>query len=156
MKFEWDFSELGKFAQHLNNVNLNHTFQRIAREISIKLLESMKQLTPRDKKGILIAGWNGNDFLVQPWKNGYRVDIVNKAPYAYHVNDGHQAYNQFGGPYPINRRVKVKQPYKWQSGDSTYYVFGHFFVERGILQLKNTNEIENIILRELHKWWDSV
>ena len=115
----------------------------------------MKALTPVDGYD-LINGWDGNKFAVTSVNGGYEVLIVNKTPYALAVNDGHTAHNQYGGPYPIKRRIKVRSPHQWQQGDATWYVFGHFFVERGIVQLENTGEIEQIIMRELRKWWDSV
>ena len=154
MKFEWDFHELTEFANNLSNVGkLNSTFERITKDISKALLKRMKSLTPVDSYD-LINGWNGNKFAVVKRENGFEVLIINKTPYASAVNDGHKAYNQYGGPYPIRNRKQVRSPYQWQTGDGTYYVFGHFFVERGILQLKNTQEIESIIMRELEKWWE--
>ena len=125
----------------------------------------MKSLTPVDGYD-LINGWDGNKFAVTKKDNWFEVLIVNKTPYALDVNDGHKAYNQYGGPYPIHNtvkkgpygklqgRIQVRTPYQWQEGDSTYYVFGHFFVERGMVKLTNTQEIESIIMRELEKWWE--
>ena len=154
MKIEWDFSELYKFAENLTNNHLEETFKRITKELAQELLNRIKGFTPKGETGELISGWDGNAFLVKPVKGGYEVEIVNSAEYAAWVNDGHKAYNQFGGPYEIHNRVKVTSPHKWQKGDPTYYVFGHFFVERGVLQFSSTNEIESIIMRELLKWWE--
>lgn len=155
MKLEWDFSELLEFADNLESADLENTFKRITKEIGKALLKRMKSLTPVDEYD-LINGWNGNHFAVKEVADGYEVLIVNNDPKALWVNDGHKVYNQHGGPYPVKRRIQVRSPHQWQKGDATYYVFGHFFVERGILQLKATNEIEQIIMRELQKWWDSV
>lgn len=154
MKFEWDFSEFTEFASALTSVDLDNTLKRISRDIAKALLKRMKGLTPVDEYD-LINGWNGNRFVVTETKNCYEVLIVNKTPYALDVNDGHKAYNQYGGPYEIKRRKQVRSPHQWQQGDATYYVFGHFFVERGIQQLANTSEIEQIIMRELQFWWRS-
>lgn len=166
MKFEWDFHELNNFANNLSNVGkLNSTFEKITKDISKALLKRMKSLTPVDSYE-LINGWNGNKFAVVKREDGFEVLLINKTPYASAVNDGHMAYNQYGGAYPIKPynpkgkfgkpegRIQVRSPYQWQTGDATWYVFGHFFVERGILQLKNTTEIESIIMRELEKWWE--
>ena len=87
---------------------------------------------------------------------GFEVLIVNKTPYALAVNDGHKVYNQYGGAYPVKNRIKVTSPHVWQQGDATYYVFGHFFVERSIFKLTETNQVEQIIMKELEKWWNSV
>lgn len=158
MQIKWDLHELIDFGDNLRSLGsaFSPNLQRAARDIAKALLRDMKTFTPIDKTGKLIRGWEGNDFLVKPAKDGYIVEIVNTTEYALAVNDGHRAFNQFGGPYPIKRRVKVKSPHQWQEGDLTMYVFGHFFVERGILKLENTDEIEQIIMKELQKWWDSI
>ena len=153
MKIEWDFTEFTNFANKLQDNRLDETFKRITKDISKALLKRIKGLTPADSYD-LINGWDGNKFLVRDVKNGYEVSLVNTTEYALYVNDGHRAFNQFGGPYPIKHRVKVTSPHQWQKGDATYYVFGHFFVERGMLQLVNTSEIEELVMRELQKWWE--
>jgi hypothetical protein len=156
MNIEWDFSELIKFADNLANIStFEKSMQNATKRLAKALLKWMKEFTPTDSYE-LISGWNGNDFAVRKVENGFEVLIVNKTPYALAVNDGHKAYNQFGGPYPIKRRIKVRSAHPWQKGDPTWYVFGHFFVERGILRLANTSEIEQIIIEELQKWWDSL
>jgi hypothetical protein len=158
MKISWDFHELNDFGDNLQSLGsaFDTHIQRAAKEIAKVLLKYMKGLTPRGKTNELINGWNGNAFVVKGVTNGYEVEIVNKAEYAAWVNDGHKAYNQFGGPYPIRKRVKVTSPHQWQKGSPKYYVFGHFFVERGIVQLNNTQEIELIIMGELQKWWRKI
>ena len=156
MKFEWDLSELVEFGDNLVNFDLENTFKRITKELGKALLTRMKSLTPVGDTYDLINGWNGNQFAVTEKDGGYEVLVVNKDPKALYVNDGHRVLNQYGGPYPIKKRIQVRSPHPWQKGDATYYVFGHFFVERGIVQLANTSEIEQIIMKELQKWWDSI
>lgn len=156
MKFQYDFSEFNKFAHNLGNISkFEAQMKKTAQEIAKALLKQMKSVTPVDTH-TLIEGWNGNKFAVKKNGDSFEVLIVNKTPYALYVNDGHKAHNQYGGPYPIKHRVKVTSPHQWQTGDATWYVFGHFFVERGILRLRETDEIETIIMKELQKWWDSV
>lgn len=153
MELEIDWKDIHKFANRLGNLSkFEQCAERIVKEIAESLLTWMKIYTPIDSFK-LINGWDGNKFAVVKKDNGFEVLIVNTNPYALHVNDGHKAYNQFGGPYPIKNRKKVTTPYKWQQGDSTYYVFGHFFVERGILKVTEVKLIEAIIMRELEKWW---
>ena len=155
MKIEWDFSELYKFADNLVNNSLDKPFERVAKEIAKVLLEDIKGFTPIDETHTLINGWNGNSFAVKKFKYGYRVDIVNTAPYAKWVNDGHKAHNQLGGPYKIHQdRRKLQNPHAQYQEKSEWFVYGHFFVERGIEKLENTTEIEKIIMRELQKWWE--
>lgn len=157
MKLEWDFSELTNFANNLSQVSkFEREMQYAAKELAAELLKRIKTLTPVGDTYQLVNGWNGNDFAVKKVDNGFEVLLVNTDEKALWVNDGHKAYNQYGGPYPIKRRIKVTSSHQWQKGDPTYYVFGHFFVERGILQLTNTTQVEQIILKKLQKWWDSV
>lgn len=157
MKVKWEFDELFDFGDNLLSLGstFNSQLQKATKRLAQALLAWMKEFTPVDSYE-LISGWDGNDFAVRGTKEGFEVLIVNKTPYATAVNDGHKAYNQFGGPYPVKRRIQVRSPHQWQKGDSTFYVFGHFFVERGILRLCSTSEIEQIIFDELQKWWDSL
>ena len=156
MKFEWDFSEFEEFANKLDSLaDFDKHMQKATKRIAQALLIRMKDLTPVDEYD-LINGWNGNQFAVKAVEDGFEVLIVNKTPYALSVNDGHKVYNQYGGPYPVKRRIQVRSPHKYQENASEWYVFGHFFVERGIVRLKSTKEIENIIMDELQKWWVSV
>lgn len=154
MRVEYDFDEIIAFADKLRNFTLYEEYmKKAAREISKALLNHMKSYTPVDEYD-LIRGWDGNNFIVTKKDNGFEVLIVNTNEYALYVNDGHKAYNGYGGPYKIRRRIQVRSPHKWQKGDATYYVFGHFFVERGIVKLTDTKQIEAIILNELRKWWE--
>lgn len=156
MKIDWDFTELTEFANKLSGVAvLEKSMKNATKRLAKALLRWMKEFTPVDSYE-LISGWDGNNFAVRRTETGFEVLIVNKTPYAAAVNDGHKAYNQFGGPYPIKRRIQVRSPHQWQKGDPNWYVFGHFFVERGILRLSETSEIEQIIFNELQKWWDSL
>lgn len=161
MKLEWDFSELTDFGDNLLgfgsafNPHINNAIRRLAKA----LLRWMKEFTPTDSYE-LIRGWDNNNFAVRGTDAGFEVLIVNKTPYATSVNDGHRSFNQFNvgtdQPYEVKHRRKVFTPYRWQLGDGTHWVYGHFFVERGILRLKSTTEIEQIIFDELQKWWDSL
>ena len=166
MNAEWDFSELYEFAERLESMSeFEKHIKRATQDVAKALLKRMKGLTPVDEYD-LINGWNGNKFIVTESEYGYEVLIVNKTPYALAVNDGHRAYNQYGGPYPIKPynpkgawgkpegRIQVRSPHKWQKGDATYYVFGHFFVERGIQQMASTKEIEHLIYAQLQDWWE--
>lgn len=157
MKLEWDFGELIEFVNNLNNTDkFERQMKFAAKELASELLKMIKSFTPTGDTYQLIAGWNGNDFAVKKVSNGFEVLLVNTDEKAGWVNDGHKAYNQYGGPYKIHTRVKVKSPYQWQKGSQNMFVFGHFFVERGILQFTNTQQIEQIIMQKLQKWWDSV
>jgi hypothetical protein len=161
MKFEWDLTELVEFANNLENVSrFEREMQFAAKELAAALLRQIKNLTPIGDTYQLVNGWNGNDFAVKKVNGGFEVLLVNKDEKALWVNDGHRSFNKFNvgtnDPYVVHTRKKVRSPYKWQQGDGTHWVYGHFFVERGILQLNNAQQVEQIIMRKLQKWWNSV
>lgn len=164
MKLEWDFHEFSDFTARLNDIaRLEDSCKVAAEEIAQKLLVMLRNNTPVDS-GKLVAGWDGQ-FKITKLKHGFKVTLYNRVEYARAVNDGHKAYNQYGGPYPIHDevsigpygklrgRIAVTSPKQWQQGDPTMYVFGHFFVENSILQLSNTKQIEQIVYKQLQQWW---
>ncbi len=154
MNFQWDFSELTEFADRLSK--FENSMQKAAQRLAKALLKWMKEFTPVDEY-TLINGWDGNNFAVTKKDGGFEVLIVNKTPYALAVNDGHRVRNRKDGEYyQVKRRVQVRSAHQWQSPANNWYVFGHFFVERGILRLSETVEIEQLLMNELQKWWDSV
>ena len=167
MKIEWDFKELTAFADKLTKTStLDRQLRFATKELAAALLRHIKTFTPIGETYQLVNGWNGNDFAVKKVANGFEVLLVNTDEKALWVNDGHRAFNQYGGPYKIHDevkvgpfgklqgRIKVTTPYKWQKGNKQYYVFGHFFVERGILEMSNADKIEQIIMKKLQKWWE--
>ena len=158
MKVEWDFSELNRFARNLTNTsNFERQMKFAAKELAHELLRMIKNFTPVGDTYQLMNGWSGNAFAVKRVAEGFEVLIVNRDRKALWVNDGHRVRNQKNGPYlTVHRRIKVPTAYKWQKNTSNLYVFGHFFVERGILQLGNTTQVEDIITKKLQKWWDSI
>ena len=157
MKIEWDFSELYEFVDHLSDFSkFEKSMQDATKRLAKALLKWMKEFTPVDEY-TLINGWDGNNFAVTEKDGGFEVLIVNKTPYALAVNDGHRVRNRKNGEYyQVKRRVQVRSAYQWQDPANDWYVFGHFFVERGILRLSETAEIEQLLMIELKKWWDSV
>ena len=157
MKVDWDISELTNFAAKLSNTSLlDKNLKNATKRLAKALLRWMKEFTPVDGY-TLISGWEGNNFAVTRKGDVFEVLIVNKTPYALAVNDGHRVRNRKGGEYyQVKRRIQVRKAHQWQADTSDWYVYGHFFVERGILRLSNTTEIENIIMQEIRKWWDSL
>ena len=158
MKVTWDFSEFEKFANSLEQTSkFEREMQFAAKELASVLLKNIKNLTPIGETYQLVSGWNGNNFAVKKVNDGYEVLLVNTDEKALWVNDGHRVKNRKDGDYlEVHRRIKVPVAHKWQKDTSNMYVFGHFFVERGILQLTNTNQVAEIIMKKLQKWWDSV
>ena len=157
MKPVWDFTEWLRFSNKLvGSSSLQETYKRIAKQLAKTLLKRIKGLTPVDQYD-LITAWDRNKFLVIPTSTGYEVLLTNETEYAVYVNDGHrQKPGRFIPGYwegthfrydpNANGGMVLRQP----------WVKGRFFVEKGILQLNNTSEIEAIIMQELQRWWGSV
>lgn len=157
MEVKFDFSELEQFGKNLKNQReVSKHFKAATRELTDALKTAIKANTPV-KTGTLKAGWDTNggraSYTVRRNKNGYSVTLYNRVPYAYYVNYGHYSYNQFnvgGAPYTVKNRTV---PYYDGCSDDTF-VFGHFFIEKAILQMENSSEImETIISNNLEKWW---
>ena len=156
MKWEIDFSELSEFTEELRSLkDFDKYAKRIVREIGKTLIDYIKPFTPVETTR-LINGWDKRFVAVTKEADGYSIRIVNNVPYARDVNDGHMAYNQYGGPYVIKNRVKVPTPSKWQQGDDTYFVYGHFFVEKGKESLIMSGKIEDIVYEQIQKWWSTI
>lgn len=152
MKLEWDFSELDGFVKRINDVDKYESMcRKLTQELAKVLHEMLFETTPV-KTGQLAAGWGGAEnygYRITALSTGYKVELLNRVPYAKAVNDGHHSYNQYGGPYEVKNRTV---PYTQGKNDPTF-VFGHFFVEKSILKVENSNELEKVLSKELEKWF---
>ena len=139
MKFEWDFSELVRFADRLQDGYEFDTAMMTATQNIARVLHKYLLIQTPVDTGNLRKMWSAGDnlmFTVEPLNNGYQVTLINVAQnekgfrYGLAVNDGH------------------KKPY------GSGWVMGRFFVEASILQ--TTQQVEQLIMKELQKWWDSI
>lgn len=148
MLYEWgeNLSDTTRFVDATEDMT---------REMAETLLEIIRAMTPTET-GRLVAGWDGNDFLIENTDTGYSISLVNTVPYANAVNNGHMVYNQYGGPWEVKKRVKVPVPHEMQADKSSYFVYGHFFVERSILMLENSTIAEKILRKHLEQWWEDL
>lgn len=146
MKLVWDLHELTDFGDNLLSLGsaFNPHLQQITKEIAEALQDALFRHTPV-LTGNLSTSWGGEEnssFKIKAYSYGYSVTLYNHAAndkdfkYGLAVNDGHWSKNQWGGPY------------KW--------VVGRFFVEKSIIEVANSTQIEQIIMKELQKWWDSI
>ena len=141
MDIKWDFSELTNFANRLSNTyNLDTALMTATQNIARVLHKYLLTNTPI-KTGNLRKMWSaGNNlmFTVVPIGTGYQVTLINMARandekgfmYGRAVNDGHKTPGGGG------------------------WVMGRFFVEKSIELTKQ--QVEQIVMNELRKWWDSV
>lgn len=146
LRLDWDFHELTEFGNRLNDVSKLETYARqIAKELAKELQDALFRNTPV-LTGNLCASWGGEEncsFEAKKFGYGYKVTLYNRAvsirpqnkyknfQYGLAVNDGH----------------------KTPSGG---WVMGRFFVEASVLQTANSILVEQQIMNELQKWWDSV
>lgn len=156
MRVKYDFKELNKFAKRVSDVKkLDKTFSIAVKNIAKVLHKHLLEQTPVDT-GNLRKMWNAGDnlkFTVKRVGNGWEVELINTAEYATSVNDGHHSYNQFnvgGKPYVVKNRTV---PYT-RGGKGKTFVFGRFFVENSIDL--TYPQVEQIVMKQLEKWWDSV
>lgn len=156
MRVEYDFKELNKFLKRVSDTKrLDKMFTVTAKNIAKVLHKHLIEQTPVDT-GNLRKMWKAGDnlkFTVNRVKNGYEVVLINEAEYATSVNDGHHSYNQFnvgGKPYVVKNRTV---PYT-RGGKGKTFVFGRFFVEDSIDL--TYPKVEEIVMKELEKWWERV
>jgi hypothetical protein len=154
MKLEWDFSELENFVKRINNADkYAEMCKKLTQELA-KVLHKMVMNETPVKTGELLKGWRSGEnysYKIIALRNGYKVTLYNRVPYAKSVNDGHYSYNQYGGAYEVNPKHRTV-PYTQGNNDSTF-VFGHFFVEKSILKVENSAELEKVLSKELEKWF---
>ena len=152
MKLKWDFQELYDFADRVGNASkFEDACTTLTQEIAKVLHEMLFNETPV-KTGNLCAGWGGSEnykYTVTQTPEGFEVELKNEVPYATYVNDGHYSYNQYGGAYVVKNRTV---PYTQGNSDATF-VFGHFFVEKSILKLENSDALKKVLYKELEKWF---
>jgi hypothetical protein len=140
MKVQFDFSELNAFAENLkDSYKIETTLMTATQNIARVLHQHLLEQTPV-KTGNLRKMWSAGDnllFTVDRVDGGFQVTLINSARanskdgfmYGIAVNDGHKTPN--GG-----------------------WVMGRFFVENSIDL--TYPKVEQIIMKELEKWWDSV
>ena len=154
MKLVWDFDELYEFGERINDYAVFEKYlEEATKEISMIFHRMLINNTPKDT-GKLVAGWSKGANLaynVKKVNGGYEVEFTNDVEYARWVNDGHRVKNRSDSPYYKVKRRTV--PY-YDGNSSDYFVYGHFFVEKTIVQMTNgSHQIDNIIRKELEKWF---
>lgn len=148
IKIEWDLSDLEGFAKELTQeYEIQTALMTATQNIARVLHEEIKKRTPIDT-GNLRKMWSAGEnlkFTVTPVGNGYEVVLINEAinkkypsdlypdgfMYGVAVNDGHYATNG-----------------RW--------VQGRFFVQASVVKVSESKQLEDVIFKELEKWWDSL
>jgi uncharacterized protein (DUF1330 family) len=156
LKFDMDFSEIEEFAERLGDADMfEEMLKDIVEKMASDLLDILISNTPV-KTGKLLFGWTDHSEIpskITKVSGGYTVEIGNDVEYAYYVNYGHHSYNQYGGPYIVKDENRTVMYTRGESGAT--FVYGMFFLEDSILEFTNgTNNIQNIIKKELNEWWE--
>jgi hypothetical protein len=156
MKIKWDITEWMDFGERLASVaKFEEQMEKATQEIAKKLHTMLIRNTPVDT-GTLSAFWQTGEnyaYTVQQLKSGFKVTLTNTATYALSVNDGHYSHNQYnkgGTPYVVKNRTPKLYSVDGAMTDETF-VFGHFFVEKSIVETED--KLEKIIRPMLEAWW---
>lgn len=140
MGFRFDFSELNEFLKGIQDSHeRDTTLMTATQNVAIVLHQHLLEQTPV-KTGNLRKMWSAGDnlrFTVERVDGGFQVTFINSA--SANTADGYK----YG--------VVVNDGHKSPSGG---WVVGRFFVENSIdLTMP---KVEQIVMKELQKWWDSV
>ena len=156
MELKWDFHEFEDFADRLNDFARFESYCKVATEEITKVMLNMLKTNTPVVTGKLRGGWDST-FTVAKLKQGFKVVLKNKVRYAAAVNNGHYSHNQYnvgGQPYVVKHRTVPFDPmFGGDYPSDATYVYGRFFVENSILKLNNSKQIEQILYKQLQKWW---
>lgn len=157
MKAIWEIDDILKFGNRLSDYanfekNLGKTTQEIAKLLHKMLIKN----TPVDF-GTLQSFWKTDEnysYLVERVENGFAVTLINRAMYAKWVNNGHrQRPGRFIPGYWEGTHFRYDPNADGGMVLKKSWVKGRFFVEKSILTLENTSELNKIIYKELKKWF---
>ena len=143
MKVQYDFKELNKFLNKVTNEKQwDKAFRLAAKSVASVLHQHLLEQTPVDT-GNLREMWNAGanlKFRVVKTEGGYTVTLYNRA-----MNNKSPKYPNF------KYGLAVNDGHKTPGGG---WVMGKFFVENSIDL--TYPQVEQIVMKELEKWWDSV
>ena len=150
MKMKFDYHELEKFADNLLTESRDKELQLLIRKLAGEFLYEAARSTP------VVTGQMRNRWFidnvnldVRKVKEGYSVTLYNNATnkygykYARDVDQGHQSYNQYGGPYVVHHS---------KYGKNGGAVIGRFIVEKA--HKKSEKDIQKDVAHQLQKWLD--
>lgn len=150
MKMKFDYRELTKFADNLATESRDREMKRIMDMLVKEFLTNAKLYTPV-VTGTMKYHWDldNKDYEIRKVNEGYEVTIYNKAKneygyeYAKDVDQGHQSYNQHGGPYTV---------YRSKYGANGGPVVGRFIIDKAYMATHF--RLERPVAVELQKWLD--
>ncbi len=150
MKMKFEYNQLEKFADNLVSESKDAEMKAIMDELVKNFIGEAMNYTPV-VTGNMKLHWDldNRDYKIRKVKNGYSVTVYNKAKnekgymYARDVDQGHQSYNQHGGPYVV---------YRSKYGANGGPVIGRFIIDKAYMATHF--QIEKPVAREFQKWLD--
>jgi hypothetical protein len=150
MKMKFEYQELENFADELTTQSRDQEMKRVMDELIKNFLGEAMNYTPV-VTGNMRLHWDldNRDYKVRKVRNGYSVTVYNKAKneygykYASDVDQGHQSYNQYGGPYTV---------YNSKYGANGGPVIGRFIIDKAYMATHF--QLEKPVALELQKWLD--
>ena len=149
----FEYHELENFGKNLVTESKDKEMLEILHKLVEEFLDNAKKYTPV-VTGTMREHWDIDNprsrvYSVRKIKNGYSVTIYNKAKnkygymYARDVDQGHQSYNQYGGPYVV---------YNSKYGANGGAVIGRFIIDKSYMATHY--HLEKPVAVEFQKWLD--
>ena len=150
MKMKFEYRELTNFAENIVNESRDAEMKAIMDKLVINFIGEAMDYTPV-VTGNMKLHWDldNRDYKVRKVKNGYSVTVYNKAKnergykYARDVDQGHQSYNQHGGPYVVHNS---------KYGANGGPVIGRFIIDKAYMATHF--QLEKPVALEFQKWLD--
>lgn len=156
MKLNIDLSPMRDALKALSSDKiLKAHLKQMAKEIATYCRRELYKRTPK-VRGELARGWmRSGGIRIRTSSKRCRVELVNPVEYAMAVNYGHWSHNQFnvgGPPYWVTWSHRTVPYYDGMNNDR--FVFGHFFVEKTVLALENSDVVADMIEEHLQEWFE--
>ena len=160
MKVTFESKDFTTFESSLrSDAKFGEAIGKVAKQIANSLYKILWKHTPVDF-GFLRSRWNTTEnaaYTVEKDGERYSVTLYNRAEYAVWVNDGHRQRpgrfipgewvgNHFRYDPKAKGGMRLKEP----------WVEGRFFVEKSIVELGGSSELNTFLSEELQKWWEEL
>lgn len=153
MKMKFEYHELENFGKELLTESRDQEMKRIMDKLVKQFLTNAKTYTPV-VTGLMRQHWDldNKDYDIRRVKAGFEVTVYNKAEktiggktyqYASWVDQGHESWNQYGGPYTV---------YNSKYGANGGPVIGRFIIDKAYMATHF--HLAKPVAVEFQKWLD--
>lgn len=158
MKVTFESKDFTTFESSLRSeAKFGEAIGKVAKQIANSLYKILWKHTPVDF-GLLRSKWSSLEnvaYTVEKDGDGYSVTLYNRAEYAVWVNDGHrQQPGRFIPGKWIGNHFRYDPKAKGGMVLKNSWVKGRFFVEKSIVELGGSSELNTFLCEELQKWWE--